>query len=382
MYDLPVATVAGIAPRAHVIAYKGLGEQGGFTSDLAAAIDQAVADGVDVINYSVGGGAGLPAADEIAFLFAAEAGVFVATSAGNDGPDAETLGSPATMPWVTSVGASTQRRFFEGWVMLGNGKRYRGASLTPEIGPDAARRRGVRRQRRLRARQARPGDRHRQDRAVHPRRGRPDREEPGRIRGRWRRHDPRTTRTTSTTSSPTAIGCRRSTSTTPRAWRSRRTSPRATSPTARFETRTNAGEPRVTQLAQRADDDRRSRRAGPNPVAPDLIKPDVTAPGLQILAGNSPVPRRGRRAGRAVPGDRRHVDVEPARGRHLRAPQAGPPGVVGGDGEVGAHDDRPRRRVRDNDRRHRADPFDMGAGHVRPGGRWGKGSDHPAGSRL
>ena len=52
-------SISGIAPRAHVIAYKGLGKLGGFTSDLAAAIDQAVYDGVDVINYSVGGGASL-----------------------------------------------------------------------------------------------------------------------------------------------------------------------------------------------------------------------------------------------------------------------------------------------------------------------------------
>ena len=60
----------GHCPRAQVIAYKGLGNLGGFTSDLASAIDQAVADGVDVINYSVGGGAAGPGADEIAFLFA------------------------------------------------------------------------------------------------------------------------------------------------------------------------------------------------------------------------------------------------------------------------------------------------------------------------
>ena len=67
------------------------------TSDLAAAIDQAVADGVDVINYSVGGGASLPVGgDDIAFLFAADAGVFVATSAGNSGPGADTIGRPAS----------------------------------------------------------------------------------------------------------------------------------------------------------------------------------------------------------------------------------------------------------------------------------------------
>ncbi len=65
-------------------------------SDLVAAIDAAVADGVDVINYSIGGGASDPwtDTDSLAFLDARDAGVFVATSAGNSGPDAETLGSP------------------------------------------------------------------------------------------------------------------------------------------------------------------------------------------------------------------------------------------------------------------------------------------------
>jgi len=123
-------TVSGIAPRARIIAYKALGNLGGYTSDLAAAIDQAVLDGVDVINYSIGGGAGAPGADDIAFLFAADAGVFVANSAGNDGPGAETVGSPAVWPWLTTVGASTQNRTFQGSVELGNGSMYYGASIT------------------------------------------------------------------------------------------------------------------------------------------------------------------------------------------------------------------------------------------------------------
>ena len=118
MYGMPLGEISGIAPRAQVIAYTGLGNLGGFTSDLAAAIDQAVFDGVDVINYSVGGGAGVPGADEIAFLFANDAGVFVATSAGNSGPGASTLGNPGTMPWMTTVGASTQQRFFQGKLVL------------------------------------------------------------------------------------------------------------------------------------------------------------------------------------------------------------------------------------------------------------------------
>jgi subtilisin family serine protease len=109
---IPRGSIAGIAPRARIIAYKGLGAEGGFSSDLAAAIDQAVADGCDVINYSVGGGASLTGADDIAFLFAADAGVFVATSAGNSGPDPATIGGPASVPWITAVGASTHDRAF------------------------------------------------------------------------------------------------------------------------------------------------------------------------------------------------------------------------------------------------------------------------------
>ncbi len=127
---VPRGVVSGIAPRARVIAYKGLGNLGGFTSDLAAAIDQSVADGVDVINYSVGGGASEPGADEIAFLFADDAGVFVATSAGNSGPGASTLGNPGTMPWLTTVGASTQNRSFEGSASSSDGWEFFGASIT------------------------------------------------------------------------------------------------------------------------------------------------------------------------------------------------------------------------------------------------------------
>jgi subtilisin family serine protease len=128
---IPRGTVSGIAPRAHIIAYKGLGNLGGFTSDLAAAIDQAVADGVDVINYSIGSSSFTIGADDVAFLFAADAGVFVATSNGNSGPGAATTGSPASVPWLTSVGASTQPRFFEGSVSLGDGSQYFGASVMP-----------------------------------------------------------------------------------------------------------------------------------------------------------------------------------------------------------------------------------------------------------
>ena len=126
--------LSGVAPRARVIAYKGLGSLGGFGSDLAAAIDQAVFDGVDVINYSIGSGSYAIGPDDVAFLFAADAGVHVATSNGNSGPGAATTGSPASVPWLTSVGASTQARTFQGSAALGNGDEYFGASVTAGTG--------------------------------------------------------------------------------------------------------------------------------------------------------------------------------------------------------------------------------------------------------
>ena len=106
-----------------------------------------------------------------------------------------------------------------------------------------------------------------------------------------------------------------------------------------------------------------------------MIKPDITAPGLQILAGDSPFPDAGTPPGELFQAIARDVDVEPARGRPLRAPQAGSPGLVGGGGEVGAHDDRPSASVLDNDRRQPGRPVRHGRRVTsEPGGRWGKGS--------
>ena len=112
--------ISGIAPRAQIIAYKALGRQGGFESDLAAAIDQAVADGVGVINYSIGGGATtLTAPTPSPSSSPPTPACSSAVSAGNDGPGPATIGGPADVPWVTAVGANTQRRFFSGTVATG-----------------------------------------------------------------------------------------------------------------------------------------------------------------------------------------------------------------------------------------------------------------------
>lgn len=126
-----LGTVSGIAPRARIAVYKTCWETGTggscFSSDSIAAIDQAVADGVDVINYSISGSrTNFLNGVEVAFLFAADAGVFVAASAGNSGPPASTVAHPG--PWLTTVAATTHDRYFEADLALGNGATYTGAS--------------------------------------------------------------------------------------------------------------------------------------------------------------------------------------------------------------------------------------------------------------
>ena len=109
----PLGDVSGIAPRARISAYKVCWEGGCASSDSAAAIDQAVADGVDVINFSIGGSSTVfVSPDDIAFLFAAAADVWVATSNGNAGPGAQTTGTPAGVPWITAVGANQDDQVF------------------------------------------------------------------------------------------------------------------------------------------------------------------------------------------------------------------------------------------------------------------------------
>ena len=105
--------ISGVAPHANIIGYDGCDDGGGCPlSALTASIDQTVIDGVDVINYSIGGGTSDPwtDADALAFLAAADAGIVPVTSAGNSGPGPSTVGSPGDAPWMLTVGASTHNR--------------------------------------------------------------------------------------------------------------------------------------------------------------------------------------------------------------------------------------------------------------------------------
>ena len=137
--------ITGVAPATKIAVYKVCWsgpdpavrtDDGCTTTDLLAGIDQAVADGVDVINYSIGGGAAettySPTDD--AFLGAAAAGVFVAASAGNDGPGSSTLDNAS--PWITTVAASTIPGY-EATATLGNGDAFAGASISVDLDPAA-----------------------------------------------------------------------------------------------------------------------------------------------------------------------------------------------------------------------------------------------------
>ncbi|EFJ23057.1 hypothetical protein SELMODRAFT_416154 [Selaginella moellendorffii] len=114
-------TARGMAPKARIAAYKVCWQSGCFDSDILAAFDRAVSDGVDVISLSVGGGVMPYYLDSIAIgSFAAmERGIFVACSGGNEGPTDMSVTNIA--PWITTVGASTMDRSFPANVKLGNG---------------------------------------------------------------------------------------------------------------------------------------------------------------------------------------------------------------------------------------------------------------------
>lgn len=116
--------LSGVAPRASLISYKVCYEardDGCTGSAIISALNQAVADGVDAVNFSIGGGAYDPwrslrgtgsMDDAAAFFNVRSAGVVPVVAAGNDGPGTGTVSSPGNAPWViTAANISSGRRF-------------------------------------------------------------------------------------------------------------------------------------------------------------------------------------------------------------------------------------------------------------------------------
>lgn len=129
--------ISGIAPHANIMSFQVCqpgendDEYNGCFSNLAVvAIEDAIASGiVDAINFSISGG------EEVwgntlseAWLSANNAGIFVAHSAGNDGPDAST--SDKLSPWITSVAATTHGRTLDLSKTIGS---FTGGSNPPSI---------------------------------------------------------------------------------------------------------------------------------------------------------------------------------------------------------------------------------------------------------
>ncbi|GLT43914.1 hypothetical protein SLA2020_178390 [Shorea laevis] len=131
-YGLARGVAAGMRYTSRIAVYKVCweGPAGCSDSDILAAINQAIKDGVDVVSISLGfagGGATRYFEDSTAqAAFAGiQRGIFFSLSAGNDGP--RTVGN--TAPWLMTVAASYIDRSFPAILKLGNGQIFEGISL-------------------------------------------------------------------------------------------------------------------------------------------------------------------------------------------------------------------------------------------------------------
>jgi len=114
--DAPLASISGMAPGAYLGNYDVLDWSGSTTSAaIVSAVDDAVADGMDVINLSIGSLDYLPPEENAEYQTlekAVQAGLIVTVAAGNAGSGTYTIGSPGTMPDVITVGSATSLREF------------------------------------------------------------------------------------------------------------------------------------------------------------------------------------------------------------------------------------------------------------------------------
>jgi subtilisin family serine protease len=127
----PLATITGVAPLAYLGNYKVFGSPGVNDSTnscaIDAAVEDAVNDGMDVINLSLGS---IPAPpvdsdQEVEVMESAVSmGVIVVIAAGNGGPDPNTIGSPGTAPDAITMGAMNNDRYFAAPFTVGTNGPY------------------------------------------------------------------------------------------------------------------------------------------------------------------------------------------------------------------------------------------------------------------
>ncbi|XVF24982.1 hypothetical protein REPUB_Repub13aG0174200 [Reevesia pubescens] len=130
-FGLAKGTARGAVPSARIAAYKVCQPEGCDSSDILAAFDDAIADGVDIITVSLGGESAVVFYDDtiaIGAFHAMTKGIITLNSAGNGGLSGlQSVSSVA--PWMVSVAASSIDRQFIDKVILGDGKTINGFSV-------------------------------------------------------------------------------------------------------------------------------------------------------------------------------------------------------------------------------------------------------------
>ncbi|PUZ68793.1 hypothetical protein GQ55_2G057200 [Panicum hallii var. hallii] len=120
----------GGVPGARLAIYKICWDDFCASEDMLAAFDDAIADGVDLISFSIGGKLPVPYFEDpaaIGSFHAMRRGVLTSASAGNSALTGGRVCNVA--PWMLSVAASSIDRRLVAKLVLGNGKTIVGASV-------------------------------------------------------------------------------------------------------------------------------------------------------------------------------------------------------------------------------------------------------------
>jgi subtilisin family serine protease len=135
----PYGVITGVAPKAYLGSYKVLDANGATSDVIAKAVDDAVADGMDVLNISLGSFVASysdidPRAIDIAAIEGAtQAGVVVVVAAGNSGPGAGSISNYGSLPDVITLGAIMNDRALGYAISVSGAAPY---EAFPGNGPD------------------------------------------------------------------------------------------------------------------------------------------------------------------------------------------------------------------------------------------------------
>ncbi|XP_076927053.1 CO(2)-response secreted protease-like [Bidens hawaiensis] len=131
-YGLAIGSAKGGFPGSRIASYRVCGPRGCKGSNILAAFDDAIEDGVDVLSLSLGASPGYGPnfqRDPIAIgsFHATEKGITVICSAGNDGPLKGSVVNVA--PWMLTVAASSIDRDFQVDIVLGDNTVIKGGGI-------------------------------------------------------------------------------------------------------------------------------------------------------------------------------------------------------------------------------------------------------------